>query len=96
MSEERQYGDILAELEHIAFCRPNDGVELVLAAGDVYAKAMELDGIAECKRGKDGVFEVKFFDRTRALELLYRLRQEEQPSNRASLLALLQGQEEGP
>ena len=96
MSEEKQYGDILAELEHIAFCRPNDGVELVLAAGDVYAKAMELDGIAECKRGKDGVFEVKFFDRTRALELLYRLRQEEQSSNRASLLALLQGQEEGP
>ncbi len=96
MSEERQYRDILAELEHIAFCRPNDGVELVLAAGDVYAKSMELDGIAECKRGKDGVFEVKFFDRTRALELLYRLRQEEQPSQRAAFLALLQGQEEGP
>ena len=28
--------------------------------------------------------------------VLHLLRQEEQPSNRASLLALLQGQEEGP
>ena len=94
MSEEKNCGDILAELEHIAFCRPNDGVELVLAAGDVYAKTMELDGIAECKRGRDGVFEVKFFDRTRTLELLYRLRQEEQPSNRETFLALLQGEGE--
>ena len=95
MSEAKTCEEILAELERVAFCRPNDGVELVLSAGDVYARALDLDGVSEFKRGSNGTFEVKFFDRTRALELLYRLRQEEQPSRRESLLALFQDQTEG-
>ena len=59
MSEEKTYGDILAELEHIAFCRPNDGVELVLAAGDVYAKTMELGGQISGEHGI-GMGKVKY------------------------------------
>lgn len=64
--------DVLRRLGEIAFARANDAVKLVVGEGMTAEEidALELGALAEFKRGTNGAFEVKFFDRVKALELL--------------------------
>lgn len=64
--------DVLRRLGEIAFARANDAVKLAVGEGMTAEEidALELGALAEFKRGTNGAFEVKFFDRVKALELL--------------------------
>lgn len=64
--------DVLRRLGEIAFARANDAVKLVVGEEMTAEEidALELGALAEFKRGTNGAFEVKFFDRVKALELL--------------------------
>lgn len=63
-------------LKRIAFYRPNDVVFLALKSSELTEKQIEeldLFQLSELKKLKDGGFEVKFSDRSKAIDLLITL-----------------------
>lgn len=61
-----------AGFARLAYGRINDAVKLIsgnLCGEDI--DALDLYGISEIKKPKDGCIEIKFFDRQKALEKLY-------------------------
>lgn len=67
------HGQALAGLLRLAFGNPADSVRL-LQAGDNLSKKelgeLDLFSVSEIRRNKDGAYDVRFYDRMRALELL--------------------------
>ncbi|MCL2014146.1 MAG: terminase small subunit [Oscillospiraceae bacterium] len=62
-----------AGLERIAAGPNNDAIGLVLHGGEITPEnlqTLDLVGISEIKRLKDGTFEIKFFDRIKAFSQL--------------------------
>ena len=76
MSKRKSRDDLVAQLERLAFYRPNDGIRLALE-GEADVRRLRLEGVSEFKRQGNGTVELKFFDRIKALELLLALQQED-------------------
>ena len=76
MSKRKSRDDLVAQLERLAFYRPNDGIRLVLE-GEADVRRLRLEGVSEFKRQGNGTVELKFFARIKALELLLALQQED-------------------
>lgn len=72
--EQRKVGGLtLQGLARLAFGGVNDAVNLILREGGVSAEelaGLDLFAISEIKQVKGGGFEIKFFDRLKALELM--------------------------
>lgn len=85
-------------LEQLALGRCNDAVQLLMADEPPSAEMIQrlnLFGIASVKRDKNGGIEIHFFDRLRALALLYEYGTAADSTAAAqSLLAALAGTEE--
>lgn len=80
MSKRKSRDAVIAQLERLAFYRPNDGIRLAIE-GEADVRRLHLEGVSEFKRHGNGTVELKFFDRIKALELLLALQQEgETPS----------------
>lgn len=63
-------------LSRLAFGSVNDAVSLIFADDEkIDISTLDLFNISEIKRQKGGAVEVKFFDRLKALETLYEIRQ---------------------
>ena len=64
--------EVIAGLQRLAFGSVNDCIKLMDIENleSESAEALDLFGISEIKRQKQGVFEIKFFDRLKALEAL--------------------------
>lgn len=77
MSKNKSRQQLIAQLERLAFYRPNDGIRLALEGGEADIQKLRLEGVAEFKRNSSGTVELKFFDRVKALELLLRLQGED-------------------
>ena len=81
-------------LEKLAAGSNNDAISLILHDGEINPdtlQALDLMGVSEIKRLKDGAFEIKFFDRIKAFAQLAELcGNEENDSNTHDFLAALQ------
>ncbi len=79
-------------LERLAFGSIADAVSLLLAedAGAVNPERLDLFSIAEIKRPKGGGFEIKFYDRLKALEALAALESEQKADGAAPFYAALE------
>lgn len=64
--------DIVRRAAALAFSRANDAVKLALGMPmtDEELDALDLDAVTEFKRGANGVAEIRFADRVKALEVL--------------------------
>lgn len=86
---------VMAGLERLAFGSCNDAVRLVFATDNLSAEELaklDLFGVSEVKRDKNGGVEVKFCDRQKAMEqILSYSNHAESQSQADSLLAALTG-----
>ncbi|MCI5844646.1 MAG: terminase small subunit [Oscillospiraceae bacterium] len=86
---------VMAGLERLAFGSCNDAVRLVFAADSLSAEELaklDLFGVSEVKRDKNGGVEVKFCDRQKAMEqILSYSNHAESQSQADALLAALTG-----
>lgn len=86
---------VMAGLERLAFGSCNDAVRLVFAADSLSAEELaklDLFGVSEVKRDKNGGVEVKFCDRQKAMEqILSYFNHAESQSQADALLAALTG-----
>ena len=86
--------EIVKELSRIVRSKNNDAVKLAWMDAEQGCDIGRLDlrSVTEIKRSERGVFEVKFVDRLKALELLERLCQKEESED---LGAFLEGLRDG-
>ena len=80
--------DILRELTRVAFGKANDCIKLAMEE-DCPVEGLDLTLLAEVKRSKGGVVEVKLLDRLKALELLADLAGRQDAEESPLLLQLL-------
>ncbi len=64
--------DVIRRLCEMAFGRANDAVKLALGEelSEKTLETLDLSAVSEFKRGSNGSVEVKFIDRTKALDIL--------------------------
>ena len=84
--------DVVQMLGALALGRANDCVRLAME-DDVAVETLDLSLLAEVKRSKGGVVEVKLVDRLKALEQLSLLLRAKQKEENPLLLSLLQPEE---
>ena len=84
--------DVVQMLGALALGRANDCVRLAME-DDVAVETLDLSLLAEVKRSKGGVVEVKLVDRLKALEQLAQLLSAKQKEENPLLLSLLQPEE---
>ena len=89
MSKNKSRQQLIAQLERLAFYRPNDGIRLALEGGGADIQKLRLEGVAEFRYNSSGTVELKFFDRIKVLELLLRL-QGETAARQGGMLDFLQ------
>lgn len=79
-------------LRRLAFGRITDAVRLLYQTGDNTEELDSLDlyAISELKRGKDGLLEVKFYDRLKALQFLKELEHSQKEEAEAPLYRALE------
>lgn len=67
--------DLLQQMWALAEAKANDAVKLLFLPEERLdeVKRLDLAALSELKRGSNGTVELKFTDRLRALETLYRL-----------------------
>lgn len=87
MSRRKSREDLIGQLERLAFYRPNDAIRIAMEEG-VDIRKLRLEGVAEFKCHANGAMELKFFDRTKALELLLAL--EGEHGDNGGLMGFLQ------
>lgn len=83
-------GAVISGLRRLAFGSCADGILLAFSEENPTAEslqALDLFNVAEIKRARGGVVEVKMFDRLKALEKLYELECELADRGRAEALA---------
>ena len=85
--------EILWELSRVAFGKANDCVKLAMDE-ECSVDGLDLTLLAEVKRSKGGVVEVKLVDRLKALELLAELSGRRDAEESPLLLQLLSGEAE--
>lgn len=89
---------LLERMWTLASARANDAVKLAFLPEEQTGQIGRLDlaALTELKRVSNGTVELKFTDRMRALETLYRLMEEEEEGDKLSALyqQLEQGSEE--
>ena len=92
--------DVIAELRRIAFARPNAAVELAFLDKPTKEtiRHLDLSAVSEFKRNSAGSVEIRFTDRTKALDTLYAMLGGGEPQENAEafLRALEQAGEEEP
>ncbi|WP_242871756.1 terminase small subunit [Acetanaerobacterium elongatum] len=84
--------DVCKGLERLAFGSVADAVALLLAedSGTLNPEKLDLFSIAEIKKPKGGGFEIKFYDRLKALEALASLESERQADGAAPFYAAIE------
>lgn len=89
MKHENIKSDVIAGLHQLAFGSTGDAVRLIFSdpmEQSIDFEHLELFGISEIKRPKDGALEIKFFDRFKALGELARIAGERDESAGVSAL----------
>ena len=83
--------EIEAALRHLAFDSPADAVKLLLRSenlSDRKIKKLDLSLISGVKRSGNGITEIKFYDRLKALDCLSRFVSDDDNSQSSFLAAL--------
>ena len=78
---------IIKRLSEMAFARPNDAVRLLTDDCDELKNelgGLDLMSVSEIKRGSNGVIEIKFIDRLKAIETLLSLTETEESGSGGS------------
>lgn len=80
-------------LERLAFGSINDSIKLILSGDNLDINdidSMDFFQISEIKKPKDGCFEIKFFDRIKALEALSKFYNNDSLDHSSSLFSALE------